>query len=65
MTTSLHLNGQPVNVQAEPYTPLLWVLRGELKLTGTKFGCGIAQCACTVLLGGSGGQPVRLEGRSR
>lgn len=57
MTTTLNLNGQPVSVQAEPETPLLWVLRGELKLTGTKFGCGIAQCgACTVQLGG---QPVR------
>ncbi|MDT7836868.1 (2Fe-2S)-binding protein [Aquabacterium sp. OR-4] len=64
MTTSLHLNGQPVSVQAESETPLLWVLRGELKLTGTKFGCGIAQCgACTVLLGDAQGaavgQPVR------
>jgi isoquinoline 1-oxidoreductase alpha subunit len=57
MTTSIQVNGQTTPVRAEPETPLLWVLRGELKLTGTKFGCGIAQCgACTVQLGG---QPVR------
>jgi isoquinoline 1-oxidoreductase alpha subunit len=46
-----------VQVQAEPDTPLLWVLRGELKLTGTKFGCGMALCgACTVQIDG---KPVR------
>ena len=57
MTTSIQVNGQTTPVRAEPETPLLWVLRGELKLTGTKFGCGIAQCgACTVQLGG---QPLR------
>ena len=51
--TTLHLNGRPVEVSAEPDTPLLWVLRGELKLTGTKFGCGVAVCgACTVHLDG-------------
>jgi isoquinoline 1-oxidoreductase alpha subunit len=56
MTTIL-LNGTPVSVSAEPDTPLLWVLRGELHLTGTKFGCGIAACgACTVHLDG---QPIR------
>jgi isoquinoline 1-oxidoreductase alpha subunit len=49
MTTSLNINGQTYNVTAEPETPLLWVLRDELLLTGTKYGCGIAQCgACTV-----------------
>ncbi|MDE2082307.1 MAG: (2Fe-2S)-binding protein [Burkholderiales bacterium] len=54
---TLHLNGQPVAYTAEPDTPLLWLLRGELQLTGTKFGCGIAVCgACTVHLGGT---PVR------
>jgi len=43
------LNGKPVRVEAEPDAPLLWVVREHLKLTGTKFGCGIAQCgACTV-----------------
>jgi aerobic-type carbon monoxide dehydrogenase small subunit (CoxS/CutS family) len=45
----LVVNGKPVAVDAEPDTPLLWVLRDRLGLTGTKFGCGIAQCgACTV-----------------
>ena len=57
MATTLKINGQAVQVQAEPDTPLLWLLRGELKLTGTKFGCGMALCgACTVLLDG---EPVR------
>lgn len=55
--TTLSLNGRSVEVQAVPDTPLLWVLRGELKLTGTKFGCGIAVCgACTVHLDG---HPIR------
>ena len=52
--TTLSVNGNTFTVEAEPDTPLLWVLRDELKLTGTKFGCGIAQCgACTVYLDGS------------
>jgi isoquinoline 1-oxidoreductase alpha subunit len=43
------INGEPADVDADPQTPLLWVLREHLKLTGTKFGCGIGQCgACTV-----------------
>lgn len=51
--TTLHINGKPVEVQAEPDTPLLWVLRGELKMTGTKYGCGMALCgACTVHVDG-------------
>jgi isoquinoline 1-oxidoreductase alpha subunit len=51
------INGQAVNVAAEPDTPLLWVVREHLKLTGTKFGCGIAQCgACTVHVDG---EPTR------
>ncbi len=51
--TTIQLNGRPVEVSAEGDTPLLWVLRGELHLTGTKFGCGIAACgACTVHLDG-------------
>jgi aerobic-type carbon monoxide dehydrogenase small subunit (CoxS/CutS family) len=41
--TTLSINGKTVTVNAEPDTPLLWVLRGELKLVGTKFGCGKAQ----------------------
>jgi isoquinoline 1-oxidoreductase alpha subunit len=54
---SLSINGQVHNVDVEPDTPLLWVLRDNLNMTGTKFGCGIAQCgACTVHLNG---QPVR------
>jgi isoquinoline 1-oxidoreductase alpha subunit len=49
MTTTLDLNGRRVTVAAAPDTPLLWVLRDELLMTGTKYGCGIAQCgACTV-----------------
>ena len=53
----LVVNGQPREVAADPETPLLYVLRNDLGLTGTKFGCGLGQCgACTVLVGG---QPVR------
>jgi isoquinoline 1-oxidoreductase alpha subunit len=53
MAISIVVNGIPHTVDVEPDTPLLWVLRDSLKLTGTKYGCGIAQCgACTVLIGG-------------
>ena len=53
----LNVNGKVHEFDAEPDTPLLWVLREQLGLTGTKYGCGIAQCgACTVHLDG---QPVR------
>jgi len=49
----LNVNGRPQTVDAEPDTPLLWVLRDTLKMTGTKFGCGMALCgACTVHLDG-------------
>ena len=48
---TLRVNGEERKVEAAPETPLLWVLRDALGLTGTKYGCGIAQCgACTVLL---------------
>ena len=54
---TLKINGHAVQVNADPDTPLLWLLRGELQMTGTKFGCGMALCgACTVYLDG---QPVR------
>ena len=50
---TLSVNGQSRTVDVEPDTPLLWVLRDSLELTGTKFGCGIGQCAaCTVHLNG-------------
>ena len=55
--TTLIINGETRALDVDPDMPLLWVLREQLKLTGTKFGCGIAQCgACTVHIDG---QPVR------
>ena len=57
MSTPIQINDKSLTVMAEPDTPLLWVLRGELQMTGTKFGCGMALCgACTVQIDG---QPVR------
>ena len=54
---NIEVNGTPKQIDIEPDTPLLWVLRDIVGLTGTKFGCGIAQCgACTVHLNGA---PVR------
>ena len=67
---ALNVNGQTHQVDAEPDTPLLWVLRDSIGLTGTKYGCGIAQCgACTVHMDGiamrSCSVPVNLaEGKS-
>ena len=57
MAISLKINGEKHQVDAEPDTPLLWAIRDHLEMTGTKFGCGIAQCgACTVHVDG---QPMR------
>jgi isoquinoline 1-oxidoreductase alpha subunit len=57
MATTVDVNGRAYNVKSPPDTPLLWVLRDELGLTGTKYGCGVAQCgACTVL---ADGQAIR------
>lgn len=53
----LTINGKPVNLDVDPATPLLWALREQAGLTGTKYGCGVAQCgACTVHVDGA---PVR------
>ena len=57
MAVTLKINGEDKKVDAAPGTPLLWVLRDHLGMTGTKFGCGVAQCgACTVHVNGS---PIR------
>ena len=57
MSTAFKINGKPVQAKSEPDTPLLWVIRDEVGLTGTKFGCGAALCgACTVHVDG---QPAR------
>ena len=57
MPTTLTINGKQQSVSAAPDTPLLWILRDELAMTGTKFGCGMGLCgACTVL---ADGEPIR------
>jgi len=65
--TSFILNGKEVSVDVPEDMPLLWAIRDELRLTGTKYGCGIAQCgACTVLFNGNAVRscqmPMRLVG---
>ena len=71
MTTyQLSVNGERRDVDVDPSTPLLWVLREELKMTGTKYGCGISACgACTVHLDGVATRscvvPVSLLGNRR
>jgi isoquinoline 1-oxidoreductase subunit alpha len=58
---SLKINGKTHEVDAEPDTPLLWVLRDQLGLIGTKYGCGIAQCgACTVHVDGAATRSCQL-----
>jgi isoquinoline 1-oxidoreductase alpha subunit len=54
MAITLRINGQSKTLNSSPDTPLLWALRDELNMTGTKFGCGVAQCgACTVIRNGT------------
>jgi isoquinoline 1-oxidoreductase alpha subunit len=54
MAITLNINGKAVALNSTPDTPLLWALRDELMMTGTKYGCGIAQCgACTVHINGT------------
>jgi isoquinoline 1-oxidoreductase alpha subunit len=67
-TYQLTINGRPREVKVGPSTPLLWVLREELKMTGTKYGCGVSACgACTVHLDGVATRscmvPVSLIGK--
>ena len=58
---SLNINGEKHNLDLDPNTPLLWVLRDHLNLVGTKFGCGIAQCgACTVHFNGAAVRSCQL-----
>lgn len=58
---NLNINGKKLSVDADPRTPLLWVLRDHLKLVGTKYGCGIAQCgACTVHMNGNAVRSCQL-----
>lgn len=62
MKTRLTVNGRTHEVDADPDTPLLWVLRDHLNLTGTKYGCGIARCgACTVHVDGRAVRSCRQE----
>ncbi len=65
MSVTFTLNGEQQSVDVDPDTPLLWVLRDHLQLTGTKFGCGIAQCgACTVHFNGQAVRSCSLPVRA-
>lgn len=62
MKFSLTINGKSQNVDVEPETPLLWVLRDEIGLTGTKYGCGIARCgACTIHVDGQAAKACQIQ----
>jgi isoquinoline 1-oxidoreductase alpha subunit len=61
MPFDLKVNGKQVSVDADPQTPLLWVLRDHLAMTGTKYGCGINQCgACTVTIDGQAARSCNI-----
>jgi isoquinoline 1-oxidoreductase subunit alpha len=61
MSVILKINGESRTVDADPGTPLLWILRDHLAMTGTKFGCGIGQCGCcTVHLNGVAGRSCQM-----
>jgi aerobic-type carbon monoxide dehydrogenase small subunit (CoxS/CutS family) len=58
---TLKINGKTLQLEVDPSTPMLWVLRDHLKMVGTKYGCGIAQCgACTIHLGGKAVRSCQL-----
>ena len=62
MQFTLNINGKPETVDVEPETPLLWVLRDTIGLTGTKYGCGIARCgACTIHVDGLAMKACQLQ----
>jgi isoquinoline 1-oxidoreductase subunit alpha len=64
MAIKFKVNGEARSVESDPLTPLLWVLRDDLKLTGTKFGCGAALCgACTVHLDGEAVRSCQIQAR--
>lgn len=64
MTLKLTVNGKPISFEGDPETPLLWLLRDELRLTATKFGCGAALCgACTVHLDGEAVRSCQIQAR--